>query len=316
MRRGDRSGFIAARVSAAILLASGVCLGIPGSEGDSGSSSSEVESPGRERFVYHVRIVRIAGRAASAGAGYRCSGPCGTPIILPSDEAWGSQGQLSALAALLRGERADAVTGFIIQPAADGASRFKGTIYPGETWALLRFEAMAPKGDGEAHDIRVEIEAASGDGGAQSPLAEAHLLVRTERTVAFASPSPIPGEWIVVAVTPLAPAAVLDRLNRAADAAAVTIDPETEGPERIRTVDPVYPPAARAEKRSGRIILQAVIDTEGVPRAVTVLRLTPGCEDLAAASVDAIEQWRYKPATLRGEPIMMYFTVQVDFSLE
>jgi len=36
---------------------------------------------------------------------------------------------------------------------------------------------------------------------------------------------------------------------------------------------------------------------------------------LNLASVDAVCCWKYRPATLNGKPVPVYFTVLVDYSL-
>jgi TonB family protein len=313
MRRATRLTGVMASALAGVALAAGA--GLPAFDGIGGAGKSATESgrtrdPGR--FAYHLRVVRIAGVSSLRGAGYGCKNPCGTPIVLPEEEAWGTPRQLEALARVLGGDRADAVTGFIVNPGRGGESRFEGTIYPGPTWVGLEFEASVPADGGGLHDLRLRIE---GPGGSSEPLTEAHLLVGSERTVAIAAPSPIDGEWIVVAVTPMDPEAVEERIKRVEKIEVLTMDDRLEPPNRIRLVQPVFPEAARQEKRSGRIVLQAVIDTEGVPRAVRVLRVPPGCEDLASASVEAVQQWRYEPARIDGRPVPIYFTIQVEFTL-
>jgi protein TonB len=37
--------------------------------------------------------------------------------------------------------------------------------------------------------------------------------------------------------------------------------------------------------------------------------------DLAAAALDAVKQWRYKPTLLNGEPIEVLTDVDVEFNL-
>jgi TonB family protein len=269
-------------------------------------------SQDRERFAYHLRVVRVTGTSALRGAAYKCGRFCGTPIVLPDEEAWGTPAQLDALAHLLGGERADAVTGFIVVPDGTGESRFEGTIYLGETWAELKFAAEVPAETDGLHEISLKLDGPVHAGG---PLAEARLLVGSERTVAIAAPSPIDDEWIAVAVTPMDPAAARERIERAEKIEVLSAAPGVEPPTRIRKVDPEFPEGAKKERRSGRILLQAVIDAEGFPRAVQVLRVPPGCEDMASAAVEAVRQWRYEPATSNGRPVPVYFTIQVEFTL-
>jgi protein TonB len=60
------------------------------------------------------------------------------------------------------------------------------------------------------------------------------------------------------------------------------------------------------------VILEAVISENGNVEGVKVLA-SRGLLDQAA--IDAVRQWRYRPATLNGKPVRVYFTVTVDFVL-
>ena len=83
---------------------------------------------GASQVAYHLRVVRVTGATAPRGAGLGCRRFCGTPIILPSEEAWGTPEQLAALARVLGGARADAVTGFLVDAGKTGEARFEGTL--------------------------------------------------------------------------------------------------------------------------------------------------------------------------------------------
>jgi len=83
-------------------------------------------------------------------------------------------------------------------------------------------------------------------------------------------------------------------------------------PERIHYVAPEYPALARAARREGTVILEAVLDTDGHVREARVLRSIPL---LDAAALEAVEQWRFTPTLLNGEPVPVVLTVTVVFSL-
>ena len=270
----------------------------------------EAGGPGdAPRFAYHLRVVRVAGTSEYRGAALGCGKTCGRPIVVPAEEAWGTPSQLDGLARALGGERADAVTGFIVLPGPDGAARFEGTVYPGEAVVGLAFSARTPATPGAPHDLTLTLTPA--DGG--EPLAEARVLSVSERTVAIAAPSPVEGEWLVLAVTTLDPAAAEARLTRgrpAEDAGG----PVTH-PELIDKVLPLYTPQAKNEGRQGKVILDAVIDAEGRVRAPMVLRVDPGIEDLAASAVEAVEKWRYRPSMRDGQPVAVHLTIMVEFAL-
>ena len=70
-------------------------------------------------------------------------------------------------------------------------------------------------------------------------------------------------------------------------------------PERIHYVAPEYPALARSARREGTVILEAVLDTDGSVREARVLRSVPL---LDAAALEAVQQWRFTPTLLNGDP--------------
>jgi protein TonB len=78
-------------------------------------------------------------------------------------------------------------------------------------------------------------------------------------------------------------------------------------------VDPVYPALAQSSRKEGIVILEAVIDARGAVESVRVLRSQPL---LDAAAVAAVQQWRFTPALLNGQPVPVVMTVTVNFSLK
>jgi TonB family protein len=91
----------------------------------------------------------------------------------------------------------------------------------------------------------------------------------------------------------------------------------TEGvtpPQLLEKITPSYPENARLSGLDGRVVLRAVIDTEGNVRNVSVLRSDDPVFDQAA--IDAVERWKYAPALQDGRPVAVNFTVVVQFKLD
>lgn len=80
----------------------------------------------------------------------------------------------------------------------------------------------------------------------------------------------------------------------------------------IRQVAPVYPDEARRKRIEGTVLLQAVIDKEG---RVADLRLISGPPELVQAAIGAVQQWRYRPYLLDGQPVEVDTQLQVNFKL-
>jgi protein TonB len=73
---------------------------------------------------------------------------------------------------------------------------------------------------------------------------------------------------------------------------------------------PELPTIARQNGISGVVELQATVDKQGVVRQVKILS---GSSVLAAAARSAVQEWRYRPATLNGQPVESEIVVRVAF---
>ncbi|MGP8155440.1 MAG: TonB family protein [Candidatus Acidiferrales bacterium] len=80
----------------------------------------------------------------------------------------------------------------------------------------------------------------------------------------------------------------------------------------IYHVAPSYPSVARAARIEGDVTLRATIGPNGKVARVQALSGPPA---LIAAAVDAVSQWRYKPALLRGQPVATQEDVTIEFRL-
>lgn len=108
---------------------------------------------------------------------------------------------------------------------------------------------------------------------------------------------------------------------------APAIPADTAGPEvpkRVRIsqgvatalvadkVQPEYPAEAREQHIQGSVLLQVIISEEG---NVENLQLISGHPLLAAAAIDAVKQWKYRPYLLNGQPVEVQTQVLVNFTL-
>ncbi len=78
----------------------------------------------------------------------------------------------------------------------------------------------------------------------------------------------------------------------------------------IKKVQPVYPPEARQNHIRGIVRLQAVISEVG---DVVNLELLEGPIELAASTVNAVRQWKYKPYLLDGKSIPVLTDIVVNY---
>jgi TonB family protein len=83
-------------------------------------------------------------------------------------------------------------------------------------------------------------------------------------------------------------------------------------PVKLRNVPPRYPDDALRSRIEGLVIIEAVIDQRGDVVDAQVLRSVP---PLDRAALEAVRQWRFKPATRDGQPIPVAMAVTVTFNV-
>lgn len=92
------------------------------------------------------------------------------------------------------------------------------------------------------------------------------------------------------------------------------VEGDVEKPVKVHAPAPTYTELARKEKTQGKVIVQTVIDENGDVTDVEVLQGLPN--GLTEQAIAAIEEWKFEPATLHGEPVSVYYNVTVNFRLE
>jgi TonB family protein len=85
-----------------------------------------------------------------------------------------------------------------------------------------------------------------------------------------------------------------------------------EPPEALERVPPDYPTWARNRNVSGTVMVQALVGRDGRVKRTLVVKSIPELDDYAVA---AVKQWTFKPARAKGEPVAVWVTVPVAFTL-
>jgi TonB family protein len=87
--------------------------------------------------------------------------------------------------------------------------------------------------------------------------------------------------------------------------------PDLSAPAPIRKVDPKYPPTLVNEHVEGEVILYAVIRRDGSVDSIQLIRGLD--EDLDKNAMNALSQWKFRPATRQGEPVELEAIVHIPF---
>ena len=84
-----------------------------------------------------------------------------------------------------------------------------------------------------------------------------------------------------------------------------------KAPRAIYSPDPDYPKQARKGHRAGPIDIWLIVGSDGQPHDVKVhLGISPEIDQVA---VEAVERWKFKPATRDGNPVAVRLNVHFDF---
>jgi protein TonB len=87
---------------------------------------------------------------------------------------------------------------------------------------------------------------------------------------------------------------------------------DLKAPGLTHRVEPLYPLIAQFSHVQGIVLLDAIVDANGLVQSVTVIK---GHSLLTAAAIDAVKQWQYAPLLLNGNPIPFELTVTLVFHL-
>ena len=84
-------------------------------------------------------------------------------------------------------------------------------------------------------------------------------------------------------------------------------------PAVIYSVQPEFTPEARQANFQGTVGLQLIVDAQGNPQSVRVTRhLGKGLDEKA---VEAVRQYKFRPAMYQGHPVAVQIVVDVEFHL-
>jgi periplasmic protein TonB len=84
-------------------------------------------------------------------------------------------------------------------------------------------------------------------------------------------------------------------------------------PVLIHSIDPEFSDQARQANLQGTVALQLIVDAEGNPQNIRVTRsLGMGLDEKA---VEAVRQYKFRPAMYQGHPVAVQMVVDVEFHL-
>jgi protein TonB len=85
-------------------------------------------------------------------------------------------------------------------------------------------------------------------------------------------------------------------------------------PMLARRVEPKYPKSALKQRVSATIVLNATVSTSGTVESISVKSSTTPGLGFEQAAIDAVKQWRYRPALIARKKVSAIWTIVVTFS--
>lgn len=86
-------------------------------------------------------------------------------------------------------------------------------------------------------------------------------------------------------------------------------------PQVIHSVRPAYTAEAMQRRIQGEVMVSAIVRPDGTVTDIRVTRSLDGVFGLDEEAIKAARQWRFKPATRFGQPVAVYITIGVGFSM-
>lgn len=82
----------------------------------------------------------------------------------------------------------------------------------------------------------------------------------------------------------------------------------------IAQAKPSYPPGCKAEGVEGTVVFKAIIGKDGSIMSLEQVNKQVDAR-LADAAREAVQQWRYRPTLLNGNPVEVVTTIEINFTL-
>jgi TonB family protein len=90
-------------------------------------------------------------------------------------------------------------------------------------------------------------------------------------------------------------------------------DPGVTLPKVKKQVKPQYTDRASRERIAGAVLVQMVVNADGKPGEVRVIRSLD--KDLDAQAIKAVREWRFEAGTLERRPVPIVVTIDMVFTL-
>jgi TonB family protein len=92
------------------------------------------------------------------------------------------------------------------------------------------------------------------------------------------------------------------------------LTPDMTPPKALKTVNPIFPLAARIFEVGGMLVLEVVITTDGDVVDPAILEPLPAAT-LSYVALEAVRRWKFEPGRMNGEAVDVIFNLSVTYKL-
>jgi TonB family protein len=112
---------------------------------------------------------------------------------------------------------------------------------------------------------------------------------------------------------PQTPLGTESQSAKGTDSTIYKIGGSVKPPKLIHQEDAQFSAEARRKKISGEVMVQCIVDLNGLPQELKVVKSAGyGLDEQA---LKAVQQYRFAPATKEGQPVQVTINVSVNFQI-
>ncbi len=100
--------------------------------------------------------------------------------------------------------------------------------------------------------------------------------------------------------------------HKTSEKSTVKVSEGVQQAQLVTRIEPRYPPLALQTRKEGAVLLHPIISREG---RITAIEVVSGSPWFVKAALDAVQEWRYRPTYLNGEPVEVETSITVIFRL-
>jgi protein TonB len=78
---------------------------------------------------------------------------------------------------------------------------------------------------------------------------------------------------------------------------------------------PTYPSKAKAKNITGRVTFKLLVDKDGMVKTIEIIDAEPQGV-FEEATVNAVRQWRFQPAKVKGKPVPCWCQSSIAYDLD